>query len=123
MPEVTPRSGGKGGRPPVHRGVDGTALRRAEHILAAEDFRSAAQVFAALGNISRLHILQLLGARGPLTAAELRVAVPSGDVSQHLRVLVHAGVVESAGRKKASGAPVVFALADDALGVIAALLR
>ena len=96
-----PRTGGVG-RPPVQRLTDGTALRQAERVRVADDFQSAAQVFAALGSTVRLHIVQLLSERGPMTAAELRVSLPVGDIGGHLRMLIDAGVIERAGHRKGS---------------------
>ena len=87
-----PRAG-RAGRPPVQRLTDGTALRQAERVKAASgDFQPAAQVFAALGSTVRLHIVQLLSERGPMTAAELRVSLPVGDIGGHLRMLIDAGI-------------------------------
>lgn len=118
-----PRAG-RAGRPPVQRLTDGTALRQAERVKAASgDFQPAAQVFAALGSTVRLHIVQLLSERGPMTAAELRVSLPVGDIGGHLRMLIGAGIIERAGHRKGSGAPVIFALVDDALDAIASLLQ
>lgn len=116
-----PRERRTAGRPPVQK-FD-LALREAEPIRAAADLAPAAQVFTALGNIVRLRIVQLLSDRGPMTAAELRVALSVGDINNHLRVLINAGMLERAGHRKGSGAPVVFALVDDVLDAIASLLR
>ena len=80
-------------------------------------------MFAALGNTVRLHIIQLLSERGPMTAAELRVSLPVGDIGGHLRMLLDAGIVDRAGHRKGSGAPVIFTLVDDALDAISSLLR
>lgn len=117
-----PRAG-RAGRPPAQRLTDGTALRQAKRVRVADDFRPTAQVFAALGSTVRLHIIQLLSERGPMTAAELRVSLPVGDIGGHLRMLIDAGIIERAGHRKGSGAPVIFALVDDALNAIASLLR
>ncbi|GEM_PF-7091870 len=110
------------GRPPVQK-LDGMALREAKRIRVASDLRPSAQVFAALGNVVRLQIVQMLSEHGGMTAAELRVALSAGDISPHLRVLIDAGIVERVGHRKASGAPIIFALVDDALGAIIFLLR
>ncbi|WP_313535456.1 ArsR/SmtB family transcription factor [Arsenicicoccus bolidensis] len=99
------------------------ALREAKRIRVASDLRPSAQVFAALGNVVRLQIVQMLSEHGGMTAAELRVALSAGDISPHLRVLIDAGIVERVGHRKASGAPIIFALVDDALGAIIFLLR
>ena len=99
------------------------ALPVAEQIRVAADLRPAAQVFAALGNVVRLEIVQVLSEQGAMTAAELRVAMSAGDISPHLRLLIDAGIVERAGHRKGSGAPIVFTLVNDVLGAIAFLLR
>ncbi|REF24625.1 ArsR/SmtB family transcription factor [Calidifontibacter indicus] len=99
------------------------ALPLAERIRVAADLRPAAQVFAALGNVVRLEIVKVLSEQGPMTAAELRVAMSAGDISPHLRLLIEAGIIERAGHRKGSGAPIIFALVDDALNAIIFLLR
>lgn len=110
------------GRPPVQK-AQGVALREAGRIRAAADLNSTAQVFAALGNTMRLRIVQMLSEQGPMTIAELRVALSVANIAGHLQTLIDAGIVERAGHKKMSGAPTIFALVDDALGAVIFLLR
>ena len=117
-----PRRRKAGGRPPVAK-VDGVALLEARRVRDAVDLGPTAQVFAALGNVVRLQVVQALSEQGPMTVAELRVALSAGDINSHLRVLVDAGLIERVGHRKASGAPTVFALVDDVLGAISSLLR
>ncbi|GAA1769257.1 ArsR/SmtB family transcription factor [Nostocoides vanveenii] len=102
---------------------DGIALAEAGPVSSGADVRSAARVFAALGNPTRLKMVQLLHQRGEMTTAELRVSVPTGDVAVHLQVLVEVGLVDRAGRRRMSGAPVIYVLADGALDAVRDLLR
>ena len=113
---------GRGGRPPVAK-VGGVALLEAQRIRVASDLQPAAQVFAALCSTMRLRIVQMLSEQGPMTIAELRVALSIANIAGHLQTLIDAGIVERTGHKKMSGAPVVFALVDDVLGAVVFLLR
>ena len=110
------------GRPPVQK-AHGVALREAGRIRAAGNLDATAQVFAALGSTVRLRIVQILSEQGPMTIAELRVALSIANIAGHLQTLIDAGIVERTGHKKMSGAPVVFALVDDVLGAVVFLLR
>ena len=101
----------------------GVALREAGRIRAAGNLDATAQVFAALGSTVRLRIVQILSEQGPMTIAELRVALSIANIAGHLQTLIDAGIVERTGHKKMSGAPVVFALVDDVLGAVVFLLR
>ena len=58
---------------------------------------STAEVFAALGDETRQHILELLSVRGQATATELAhpLSVTRQAVTKHLLVLEHAGFVDS----------------------------
>jgi DNA-binding transcriptional ArsR family regulator len=65
--------------------------------LSVRAFRQLKAQFGALASVSRLRIVQLLAARGPLTVTEIRDAV---DVSQpllswHLSILRRAGLVQT----------------------------
>jgi len=55
------------------------------------------EVFKALGVPSRMHILMLLKARGPLPVKEIAEALhmTSPAVSQHLKILKHVGLVDA----------------------------
>jgi ArsR family transcriptional regulator len=56
--------------------------------------QEAATLFAALGAVSRLHILQLLSKNSLCVGALSRLTgLSAGAVSQHLRVLRSAGLV------------------------------
>ena len=110
------------GRPPVQK-AHGVALREAGRIRAATDLNPTAQVFAALGSTVRLRIVQVLSEQGPMTIAELRVALSIANIAGHLQTLIDAGLVERTGHKKMSGAPTIFALVDDVLGAVIFLLR
>jgi DNA-binding transcriptional ArsR family regulator len=59
---------------------------------------SAAPVFAALGDETRLEIVTRLGNEGPLSIAKLteRTTITRQAVAKHLRVLEGAGVVQGA---------------------------
>jgi DNA-binding transcriptional ArsR family regulator len=58
---------------------------------------TAAPVFAALGDETRLHLVTRLGREGPLSIAKLteRTSITRQAVAKHLRVLEGAGVVAS----------------------------
>ena len=58
---------------------------------------STAEVFAALGDDKRQHILELLSVRGRATATELAdpLSVTRQAVTKHLLILEHAGFVDS----------------------------
>ena len=58
---------------------------------------STAEVFAALGDEKRQHILELLSERGRATATELAhpLSVTRQAVTKHLLILEHAGFVAS----------------------------
>ncbi|MFA5121270.1 ArsR/SmtB family transcription factor [Zavarzinia sp.] len=57
--------------------------------------RSLAQTFAALGDPTRMAILSRLAAQGELTVQEIAApfAMSLPAVSQHLKVLEHAGLI------------------------------
>lgn len=76
----------------------------------AEAYEAAAHLFKALGNSSRLHLMHLV-TQQPLTVSELVAATGLSQplVSQHLRTLREAGLVE-ASRK---GKEVIYSSADD----------
>lgn len=58
--------------------------------------RSAAPVFAALGDETRLELVARLGSEGPLSIARLteRTTITRQAVAKHLRVLEGAGLVQ-----------------------------
>lgn len=58
-------------------------------------YQSAAPVFAALGDPSRLSIIERLCAAGPLPTTRLQGGVSRQGITKHLRVLEEAGLVES----------------------------
>lgn len=60
--------------------------------------KSAAPVFAALGDETRLKIVTRLGAEGPLSIVKLteRTSITRQAVAKHLRVLEGAGIVQGA---------------------------
>jgi DNA-binding transcriptional ArsR family regulator len=62
---------------------------------ALRDLDDIDAVFGALGNASRRHILQVLSARGSLTAGELaeRFSHAWPTTTRHLRVLLDAGLI------------------------------
>lgn len=64
---------------------------------ARTDLRTHADVFAALGDTTRLRLVTLLGAGRSLSIAELTEAttITRQAVTKHLRVLEHAHLVES----------------------------
>jgi DNA-binding transcriptional ArsR family regulator len=59
---------------------------------------SAAPIFSALGDETRLYLVSRLGREGPLSIAKLteRTSITRQAVAKHLRVLEGAGVVASA---------------------------
>src|SRR4030042_6960144 len=59
-----------------------------------------AEIFKILGVDTRVKIINLLKARGPLGANEIasQLRITSSAVSQHLKILKHAGLVRN-GRK------------------------
>ncbi len=59
--------------------------------------RNKAEIFKVLGVESRLKIIELLKERGPLGANEMSevLGITPSAVSQHLKVLKHAGLVRN----------------------------
>jgi DNA-binding transcriptional ArsR family regulator len=86
---------------------------------ALRDLDDIDAVFAALAHPSRRHILQVLAARGSLTAGELsaRFSHAWPTTTRHLRVLLDAGLitVTPAGRERH------YQLARERLGSVVAL--
>src|SRR4030042_4890129 len=56
-----------------------------------------AEIFKILGVDTRVKIINLLKARGPLGANEIasQLRIPPSAVSQHLKILKHAGLVRN----------------------------
>jgi DNA-binding transcriptional ArsR family regulator len=79
--------------------VGGTRGPRAE-----ASFRASAPLFAALGDETRIALVQRLCARGPASLVELSegAAVTRQAITKHMRVLEDAGLVESTRRGRAS---------------------
>jgi DNA-binding transcriptional ArsR family regulator len=65
--------------------------------MALEDTELVARLFRALGDASRLRILQLLLAEGELHQAEIvrRLGLTQGRASEHLGCLVWCGLADS----------------------------
>jgi len=59
--------------------------------------RSAAPIFAALGDETRLQLMARLSARGPLSITRLSAGFPMTRqaITKHLRVMEEAGLVRS----------------------------
>jgi DNA-binding transcriptional ArsR family regulator len=90
--------------------------------------RECASIYAALGEEVRLRILDRLSKEGPLSIARLAHPLPitRQAVTKHLRLLATVGLVQVAreGREaRWSLAPAGFALADQWLSEMRALLR
>lgn len=79
-------------------------------LLSAALRRDVAARFRALGDETRLELLQLLIARDPMSVGELAAAAGSShaNVSKHLRVLDDAGLVSRSKR----GTSVFYSVAD-----------
>jgi DNA-binding transcriptional ArsR family regulator len=71
---------------------------------AEASFRASAPLFAALGDETRIALVQRLCARGPASLVQLSegAAVTRQAITKHMRVLEDAGLVESTRRGRAS---------------------
>jgi DNA-binding transcriptional ArsR family regulator len=87
---------------------------------AAHSWKSSAPVFAALGDRTRLRVVERLCREGPLSITQLAEGsrVSRQAVSKHLQVLAGAGLVTSAREGRES----VFRLRPDRLGEARRLL-
>jgi DNA-binding transcriptional ArsR family regulator len=71
---------------------------------AHASFRKSAPIFAALGDETRIALVQRLCARGPASLAQLSegASVTRQAITKHLRVLEEAGLVESSRQGRGS---------------------